>query len=106
MLTYSFQNIGNDSLYEYLYKKFIELGDDGRRKYKQYVDAEDKKQKKLLENKYLSCLNDFFEYFIYLHNSKDNGIVLDLLTNSLSNMKSVNNKFVFNVNLTNGSFAI
>ena len=87
------------TLYEYLYKKFIELGDDGRRKYKQYKDIEDKKQKKLLENKYLSCLSDFFEYFIYLHNSKDNGIVLDWLTNSLSDMKSTNNKFVFNINL-------
>lgn len=88
------------TLYEYLYKKFIELGDDGRRKYKQYVDAEDKKQKKLLENKYLSCINDFFEYFIYLHNSKDNGAVLNWLTNSLSDMKSSNNKFVFNIKLT------
>lgn len=87
------------TLYEYLYKKFVELGNDGRSKYKQYKDAEDKKQKRLLENNYLSCLNEFFNYFIYLHKSKDNGIVLDWLTNSLSEMKSNNNKFIFNVQL-------
>lgn len=88
------------TLYEYLYNKFIELGNDSRRKFKQYKNAEDKQRKKLLENKYLSCLNDFLKYFIYLHNSKDNGIVLDWLTNVLSDMKSNTNKFVMNINLT------
>lgn len=80
------------TLYNYLYNKFIELGDNTRIKYK----SGDKKE---YENTYLQCLKEYLEYFIYIYKSNDNGLILQWLTDSISNGKTKNNKFIFTVNL-------
>ena len=89
------------SLYNYLYKKFIELGDDERRK----LQENEKKDKKII-NRYLTILKNYLEYFVYLHNSDDNGLVLQWIINSLSDTKSVSNKFTFNVQLVDVNIAV
>ncbi len=87
------------SLYDYLYNKFVEIGNKERIKYKSYTSNENKEVQNQLENRYLTCLEDFLKYFIYLHKSNNNGLILQWLENSLSDTKSESNKFILHIEL-------